>query len=324
MERQDLHDPIIRERLLPSHPIVNKPYTILTPMIDQTYRIMRERVWLRRTGSYMHAQPRMGKTICAHEISRLLQLEFPTILLAEFSADGGKSDVSFVKDLADDALKIKLEKRPNYNESVSKVLAFIRAECELRKGNQFILVVDEMQTLRENDYRVLMNIHNRLELAGVMMTTLGFAQPEINQQRSALLATSAHNIIARFLSEPIPFAGCTNCDGLRYILKGYDNEKTFPPQSHWTFTRFFIPKAYDSGFRLSTHAEAIWRSLKNAAAALNTGSVPMEHLTRVVEAILLAGRMRDMANFELSITDIEEAIDSSNLLTYATSMNDGS
>lgn len=322
MERSDLQDPAVREKLLAEHPLINKPYVILTPMIEEAYRIMRERVWLRRTGSYMHSQPRMGKTTCAEMISELLLHEFPSIVLSRISAEGGKGDVSLVRDIAS-SMGIGLRGRPDYKGLLEKVLLFIRAESSAHKGNQFVLMVDEMQNLREADYKVLISIHNRLGMAGIMMTTLGFAQPEINQQRSALLATSARNIIARFLSEPIQFWGCLNSEGLKYILRGYDESKCFPRESKWTYTRFFLPQAYGAGFRLATYTDPIWASLSTASAALGAGSVPMEHLTRTIENLLLAGRLKDSEKYVLTLDEIEVAVSASNLEGFSSVMNDG-
>lgn len=322
VERPDLMNPAVREQLLEEHPMIRKPYTVLTPMMENTYRIMRERVWLRRTGSYMYSQPRMGKSTCADMISELLVKEFPGILLAKMSADGGKGEVNMLFDVAT-ALNIMVRGRRNHSELVTKIVVFIQSEVELRKGNQFVLVVDEMQFLREADYRVLLNIHNRLGMCGILMTTLGFAQPEINEQRSALLATSSQHIIARFLSEPIQFSGCTSSDGLRFILKGYDESKAFPLGTKWTYTRFFLPEAYGAGFRLSTYTDFIWKALSSAASALGAGSVPMEHLTRVIESILLASRLQDSPYFVLSVDDIDSAVNSSNLLIYSKSLNNG-
>lgn len=318
----DLHDPAQRERLLNEHPIIRKPYTVLTPMIEQTYALMRERVWLRRTGSYMHARPRMGKSMCARTIKELIKHEFPTIVVTYLNADESRTALNVAKDLAV-AIGLFIPGRSSYQEIMEKIILFIHSESASLTGNQFVLIIDEMQLLHEGDYKVLMVLHNRLEQRGILMTTLGFAQPEINEQRTALFATNAHNIIARFLSEPIPFNGCTSTESLRFILRGYDESKCFPVGSEWTYTRFFLPAAYDSGFRLATYSEVIWKELSAASEKLGSGSVPMEHLTRVVESFLVAGRLRDSKDYMLKKEEILRAIASSNLLEYVSSMRDG-
>jgi hypothetical protein len=315
----DLHDDRVREKLLNSHPIINKPYIIPTPMMEQVYALIRERIWLRRTGSYMHASPRMGKSICARAIRELIAHEFPAIVLASLTADESKTELSLTKDIAT-ALGLVFSSRPNYKGLLEKVLVFITAEAASLRGNQFVLLVDEMQMLHEKDYKVLLVLHNRLEERGIMMTTIGFAQPEINEQRSALFAIKANNIIARFLSEPIFFSGCTSADNLKAILTGYDDLKFYPANSGWTYTRFFLPKAYEAGFRLGNQAEEIWSELSFACSSLSYESVPMEYLTRTVESILVAGRLQDYREFKLTKELILRAIASSNIAQHVMGM----
>lgn len=283
-----------RARMLNEHPIVVRDYTVLTPMISKTYSLVRERVWTRRTGAFLYARPRMGKTRCATILQRLLSVEFPEVHVARLSADQRRAstDIGLVSDLLE-AEGLTVKRRPTYKEMLSRLIVHITTSVSARAGKQFVLLIDEMQMLSEADMRLLLVLHNRLEMSDVAMTTIGFAQPEILEMRSALLATKAFNLIARFLSEPIPFDGCAGREDLATILVAYDGEKRYPEDSDWTYTRFFLPEAYDSGFRLKDFAELIWPALIEAAKPLGTGTVPMEHLTRTIEHLLLANRKAD-------------------------------
>lgn len=315
----DLHDERIRENLLNSHPIINKPYIILTPMIERVYSLIRERIWLRRTGTYMHASPRMGKSICSKAIKELIAHEFPSIVRASLTADESKSELSLTKDIAN-ALGIVYSIRPVYKDLLERIVIFISAEAASLQGNQFVLLIDEMQMLHEKDYRVLLVLHNRLEERGIMMTTIGFAQPEINEQRSALFAIRANNIIARFLSEPIFFTGCISADDLREILLGYDEHKFYPADSDWTYTRFFLPLAFEAGYRLGHQANDIWSELSFTCSNLSYDSIPMEYLTRTIESILVSERINDRSDFKLSKDSISRAITSSNIAQHGQGM----
>lgn len=307
-----------RASMLSRHPIVAKDYTVLTPMIQATYGLVRERVWTRRTGSFLYASPRTGKTRCAMAVKRLLATEFPDIHVMFLSADqrGSTSDLGFVVDLlASEELVMK--KRITYKEALLKLLTHIETQLASRAGNQLVLLVDELQLLSEADFRLLLVIHNRLEQKRIAMTTLGFGQPEILHVRTALATSHAFNLIARFLSEPIVFDGCAGRQDLEVILEAYDTEKHYPEDTDWTYTRFFLPEAYKAGFRLREHAGMIWTLLKAAADPLPKGTVPMEHLTRTIEHILLANRKADATDFELDTKLVEAAVDVSNLKYFS-------
>ncbi|MER1940908.1 hypothetical protein ABS755_09400, partial [Castellaniella sp. FW104-16D08] len=75
-----------RAALLNSHPILEKNYRLPTPMLERTYAIIRERVWMKRTGVYLYASPRMGKTTCAETVQALLLLEFPKLHIVRINA----------------------------------------------------------------------------------------------------------------------------------------------------------------------------------------------------------------------------------------------
>ncbi|AAZ97269.1 hypothetical protein Tbd_1316 [Thiobacillus denitrificans ATCC 25259] len=240
-----------RASMLSRHPIVAKDYTVLTPMIKATYGLVRERVWTRRTGSFLYARPRTGKTRCAMAIRRLLATEFQDIHIMFLSADkrGSTSDLGFVLDLLSSE-ELVINKRISYREALLKLLTHIETNLASRAGNHLVLLVDELQLLCEADFRLLLVIHNRLEQKKIAMTTLGFSQPEILHVRTALATSHSFNLIARFLSEPIVFDGCAGRADLEVILEAYDTEKCYPEDTDWAYTRFFYLKHIRQGFVL--------------------------------------------------------------------------
>jgi hypothetical protein len=103
-------------------------------------------------------------------------------------------------------------------------------------------------------------------------------------------------------------------EDLKKILFAYDHEQYYPEDSVYTFTRFFLPQAYENGFRLTLYTNSIWSALREAAPR---DSLPMEHLTRTIEFILLAGHREDCPEFELSISAIRTAVQASNLKSFS-------
>jgi hypothetical protein len=310
-----------REAMLANHPVVKRNYTILTPAISATYNLFRDRVWRRRTGTVLVARPRVGKTWCAKAIRSSLHEEFPSIyqtfLIAEDSSNSRRSGI--VTDLMD-AEQLPIPSRPNQQVIFSHLITHIETCVAARAGDQFLLVVDEMQLFVESDLKQLLVIHNRLQERGITMTTLGFAQPEISNLHAALKASHAYNLIGRFLAEPIRFEGCSSCDELKVILIAYDGKKYYPIGSDWSYTRFFYPEAYRAGFRLEEYSETLWDMMLEAAHQMHTQSIPMEYLTRVVEYLLLAFRGEDAPDFRLDKNKLNQAIKESNLELFASIM----
>lgn len=311
----DLSDPAYRESLLPQHPIIRGRYTIATPMIEACYQVFRERVWLRRRGSVLYAETTMGKTTCAEAIKTLLAIEFPTVFLVFLTARRSLGPKSFVSDLL---LTCGLSHRDRESAIIlnEKLLMGIQIECDKRKGDHFVLIVDEMQLLNQEEFTQLAVLGNRLQQRDISMTTLGFAQPAIQHVMSAFVKSGKLNLVARFLAEQIAFQGCPDAQTLAEILDGYDHEKIYPAESDWSFVRFFYPKAFEAGFRLKTYAPLLWEAMDVPRVACMLDSLPMDHLTCAVKHLLVAHRASDSARFRFTKAHVNEAVEASGLASF--------
>ncbi|MDP2102589.1 MAG: ATP-binding protein [Methylotenera sp.] len=306
-----------REKLINEHPIVTRDFVIVTPVIEQAYSLIRERVWMRSTGTFLHASQRVGKSICAQTVEALLKKEYQNIAVMSFSATRreGRKAAMFIEMLRAECLHVP--NTPRFERIENTLMTHILTQCLQKNSSQFVLIIDEMQNLEEKDFYLLLAIHNRLEKQKIKMTTIGFSQPEILELRTALLANKSYHLIARFLSEPIPFSGCSTSEDLHAILQAYDEEQYYPEDSGISFTEFFLPIAFEGGFRLSNHSNQIWKELKKAASGLESQAMPMQHLTSTVAYLLLAARNLDDKNFKFKNAAIIEAVERSTLKYFS-------
>jgi hypothetical protein len=304
-----------REALLEYHPIREREYVLPTPMMERTYSIIQERAWARRTGTVFYASPRMGKTKCALSTKDLLQEAFPKSHVTLMSARPitRPADTHIFR-LILEAERHALSARAKYDALFDNAVADIEVKTKAKGGAQFVLLIDELQVLNDLDLQQLVCFHNALELRKIKMTTISFAQPEILHRRTALMASHDRQIIARFLSELIPYDGCCSSADLRRILKAYDTASEFPDGSGWSYTRFFLPIAFEHGFLLENYTVPLWSELAGAAGGNNM--LPMEHTCLAIENLLLAMRKHDCANLTLDKDDIEDAVESSQLRSF--------
>lgn len=305
-----------RARLFNSHPAITKEYLMITPAINKAYSTIRDRVWMRSTGTFMHAMPRMGKSSCVQVVKMSLIEEFPDIFVISFSAAGGIDSKGMHYEILY-AENLAIPHRPSLQTLTTILQTHIETNIINRGGKQFVLMIDEMQCLSVRDLRFLQAIHNRLDSKGIKMTTLGFAQPGILTLYTALRAEKALDLTARFLCEPIPFDGCAAKADLREILTNYDSELFYPKDSNLSFTEFFVPQAFATGFRLANYAGVLWKQLSLAAQPLGTGSIPMEHLTRTAEYLLLFCHELDKPALRITTKMVDLAIKESSLETFS-------
>jgi len=314
----DLNDAAVREKLLNKHPIIWRGYIVITPMISNAYSMVREFIWLRRTGLFMYAQPRMGKTQCALAIRQLISAEFPEKYPLYHIADENRR-LNFMRELVGSIGQIKGH-HETYSVLLEKFIMHVRTELTSLDGNHFVLILDEMQLVAMEHYNALLIIHNRLNSYGISMTTIGFGQPSILDRRKLFVHSNAANLVARFLSQAIEFEGCFSSDTLKKILFQYDHEKEYPADSGWSFTRFFLPLAFAAGFRLAAHHQLIWQQLVLVVGDYFVERIPLEHVFRVIEYLLIYNRGNDSEKFELNEAVIRFAVEQSDIREFLGSM----
>ena len=311
--------------ILENHPVRERNYVLPTSSLDRTYAVIRERVWARRTGVFFYGSPRLGKTTCAEEVQLRLKDEFPKIHVILLSARRPpRGSETHMYKLLLEAMKHRLASRNDTYALFSNVISEIMMGVGKRAGTHFVLIIDEIQLLSDNDLELLLVIHNALALARVKMTTISFAQPEIFQKIAALVTKQQTQILARFLAEPCSFEGCANKGALKVLLEGYDDKSEYPEDTGWSYTRFFLPLAYENGFRLSKFTGPIWDEIITATS-LHTGeTLPMEHVCLIIEDLLLNMRRDDCENFTLSTEEIKTYVEASGIANFVSQMRSSS
>jgi hypothetical protein len=118
-------------------------------------------------------------------------------------------------------------------------------------------------------------------------------------QKTGLQIANKTQIVARLMVEEMAFYGVRNADDVATCLLGYD-ETTYPQGNDWTFTRFYVPQAFDAGYRLMDDAHVLWHAFEeahNKACLPGRLEIPMESFVRAVEIGLKESELRDDAHY---------------------------
>ncbi|MFC7516658.1 AAA family ATPase [Herbaspirillum sp. GCM10030257] len=303
--------------LASSHPLKRRQYTLPTPMLEAAYDLIRTRVNARRPGIVLYATPQIGKSSCSRDVARCLKLEFPDSYTARVEARGGKrTDNGHMYRLILEAERHVLSDRKNSNDLFMNAVFDIATKVNKLGGGQYVLILDEAQTLTQVDLQCLVYFNNALAERGIRMTTVSFAQPEILHRITAFGRSGAYQIIARFLCDTVQFHGCADNEQLRTILNQYDELSEFPENSGISFTCFYLPIAFKYGFRLSTYANAIWTCIDTVLRKGDLFTVPMQHLSIIIEELLQNAQTQDCSSFKLTEEEINASVLTSGLLNF--------
>ncbi|WP_208648182.1 ATP-binding protein [Paraburkholderia caledonica] len=189
---------------------------------------------------------------------------------------------------------------------------------ERASGKSLIVFVDEAQRLELEHYEWLRDVQDEMERRGVRMYTFLVGQPGIlNRKTSFRQSIDTSQIVSRFMIEEMRFEGFRSAADLEVSLSAYD-ESVFPDGSDWTFTRFFLQRAYDAGFRLGRQNELLWDAFSQVHRQARfdfTMEIPMEFVARAVEIALGENMKDDASGFVVSPALWALAVEESDYIT---------
>ncbi|WP_137973157.1 ATP-binding protein [Pseudomonas sp. F(2018)] len=288
------------------HPVSNRTYLMPTHSIGETYAMVLKVIRRRDSGLVIYGRVRYGKTSAMMYCRQCLNIDHPNIPVKIYNA---KRDISphkgnFYVSLLEVVGHAKSADRCSTSIKHSRLVNFI-ADAALNDPHKvFILFIDEASRLEPLHYDWIKDVYNDLMLRGVTLLPILVGQHELQDQKEALLKTGEEGeaIVNRFMLYEHPFRGIRDKEDFIECL-GYYDSATYPEESGWSYTRFFLPEAFDAGVRLQSYGEMLWNGFKESYSALNIKAemeVPMKYFTKTIEMFLTENSDSDSSSFSLS------------------------
>lgn len=282
------------------HPLVTGNYRIATPAIEAFYELVMRCLRYRIMGALIYGPSRIGKTRAIEYVRLLLARDYPkmTTYHAQCEHKPRHAEGPFFANL----LEAVGDYDPNAGTNPSKRmrLALRIREAAARAGSGTVLLFcDEAQRYNENEYEWLRDVHDALDRQQIKLFTFLVGQQELLSQKTALQIAGKTQIVARLMVEELSFYNIRNAEDVATCLNGYD-QTAYPEGGEWTFTRFYIPQAFDSGYRLVSDADTLWQAFEAAHHKANLAgrlAIPMESFARAVEIVLKESELRDSAGY---------------------------
>lgn len=292
----DPGDPVQRKKLLHTHPVVQSEYTLPTPPIVRVSDIVVELIATRKPGCSFAGYPRFGKTAAINYLARHLPEIFPTYPIVNFIAESHKQprETIFFKDLYQADGQI-LSGKPDGDRARDRL---VRKWFTLAKdygSNTIIFLGDEMQRLSIDELTWLVDIGNQLSRNEIRVISIFFGSAELVQLRNVLRLANRGDIIGRFMSPFLPFNGICSLTDLSAVLRHYDDPESldYPAGSGCCLSRFFVPRAYASGWRLEGQSGKLWYAFELVAEELDmrklegSTGIGMQWVAHAIEHLLI-------------------------------------
>lgn len=248
----------------------------------------------------IYGPSRIGKTRAIEYVRLLLARQYPkmTSYHAQCEHKPRHAEAPFFANL----LEAVGDHSPNAGTSstIRTRLSLRIREATARAGSGTVLLFcDEAQRYNENEYEWLRDVHDALDRQQIKLFTFLVGQEELLAQKTALQVAGKTQIVARLMVEELAFYGIRNGEDVASCLNGYD-QTAYPEGTAWSFTRFYVPQAFDAGYRLTNDTDMLWRAFEAAhhkASLPGTLEIPMESFARAVEIVLKESELKDAPGY---------------------------
>lgn len=282
------------------HPLVTGNYRIATPAIELFYEPVVSCLRYRVMGALIYCAPRIGKTRSIEYVRLLLAREYPKVTSyhAQCEHKPRHAEGPFFANL----LEAVGDHDPNAGTSPAKRmrLSLRIREAAARAGSGTVLLFcDEAQRYNENEYEWLRDVHDALDRQQIKLFTFLVGQQELLAQKTALQIAGKTQIVARLMVEELAFHGIRSAEDVATCLNGYD-QTAYPEGTQWSFTRFYVPQAFDVGYRFVSDAATLWNAFEAAhhkASLPGRLEIPMESFARAVEVVLKDSELMDAPGY---------------------------
>lgn len=306
-----------RTTLITTHPVITREFQFPTPPLIRAFDIILHTISSGAPSCAFVAFPRFGKTCAIAYYRERLKEVFPSLPIICFHAhhEMRANARRFFTDLLTQSGYA--EGRPSRDAREQLVRAWwVMAQSNSSKT--VVLIGDEMQCLSSYEYSWLIDLSNDLQSLGVRVISVLFGQPELASLRSVLRETHRGDILGRFMSRLYAFDGIASASELRQVMSCYDDllQGEYPVDSNCCFTQFFLPQAYEQGWRLASCAGLCWEQFKvHANARLNAPAAPklsigMEWVSGAIQFALTHYGDLDRPQFAISAEEWSAAIES--------------
>ncbi|MDM0118109.1 ATP-binding protein [Variovorax sp. J22R133] len=280
------------------HPIETGCYRIATPAIQAFSDLVNRCLRYHITGALTYGPSRIGKTRAIEYLRLLLAQTHPRITTYHAQAEHKPrhAEGPFLANLLE-AVGYPDPASGNNSTKRMRLINKIKEACSRNGSGTAVLFCDEAQRYDEHEYEWLRDVHDHLDRLQIRLFTFLVGQQELLAVKTAMQHARKTQIVSRLMVEELAFFGIRNVRDVATCLNGYD-ETRFPRASEWSFTRFYLPRAVQGGYRLVHDSELLWSAfehLHHKHGLPGALEIPMESFTRAVEIVLKDSELRDSA-----------------------------
>lgn len=297
------------------HPIMRDAAILPTRAIEEFVNIINDWLDYLLPGAIVWGNFRTGKTQAIRyllaNIERLLGSRIPAFLLSPWDAENQPvTENRFYQELLY-MLGYELPESGTGAIKRRRVIDYMIERVREQREHRFLLFVDEAQWLTRKHFRCLMDLHNQLKIADVRLVVVLVGQPELLQIKEGLRSSRQGHLVGRFMTCTHRFDGVVNFADIDRMLCALDEGSEYPVGSGMSFTKYFVPVAFDAGWRMRKQSKLVWSTLTDICereGLPKINELPIQAISALIRVLLRDLNEVDAPDLELTKNAVEEAV----------------
>jgi len=272
------------------HPVELGKYVIVTAPIFRLFTALCRWMIGLKSGCIVYGQSRIGKTWSITALTSMLKKEFGDISILSHSMleHQKRTEKEFFRNMLGSFEHARAD-LGNAGQKFDVMIDFLVEEANKNDCKRLLLFIDEAQWLKAIEYGYLRGIFNMLQKRDVLPMFVLVGDDSLYKEYETYKTLNNKEITGRFMNEIYQFRGARTEKEVHIALHGYDITEA-PEGSGWTFTKYFFPSAYESGWRLASQAKILRNTyteiIREENKQKSTIEIPMSHLAPAVQHLL--------------------------------------
>lgn len=296
-----------------THPLLTQNYVLATPPIEEFANTVRQ--WVNATirGGMIYGDSGIGKTYAikyVHEFRKQIFSANIPVFKSTWKQVPRNTEVKFYKRLLMDFGHGYINAK-SAEDLEKRVVEYLKTCAMNAGGSRIILFIDDAHYLTPDDYGWLCHIFNLLKYDDILLFTFLVGEEKLLAMRNSFKASNDTQFIGRFMWKTHHFKYLSSVEDFIQVLEGYDTYSEFPPNSHCSYVKFFLPLAYEAGFRFTNYAMRLWTIYNNGRKAVSTRkseTMSMGSCTIYITYLMQKLKYQDASDLDLDINLIEDAV----------------
>lgn len=288
-------------KVLLSHPLFDHTVLLRTNPSDELYLAIKRIIIVRETGCVFTGAHRIGKTDALDRVKTMLHQQYPSLCI--YSHDAHNQQLPSVRAFFKHFLSTvgHAEKKGETYDLRERLVNVLVDDARTSGSALVVMFIDEASAMLLADFLFLKDVFNDLSRQGVQLITILMGQaPDMQHVIDDLIARGRGDLVARFTNRVIEFRAFNCIDDIWTILSGIDTRE-HPVGSGISWTAFFLPQAYQNGFRLIDQSQYFMDAILANVSGLAPRQVafPAGATFLAIRNFLLSAAAYDASNIKL-------------------------